>query len=87
VREYAEWAGARAEQGELVAGKKLREGPDVVIGANGSVETPAPSAGAARLGGFFVIRAADASRAVEIARSCPHVRYGGSIVIRAIEPT
>lgn len=87
VREYGEWAGVRAEQGELVAGEKLREDPDVVIGADGSVETPPPPAGAARLAGFFVIRAADAGRAIEIARSCPHVRYGGSIVIREIEPT
>lgn len=35
-----------------------------------------------------MIRAAAADRsALAIARSCPHVRYGGSIVIREIEPT
>jgi hypothetical protein len=87
VREYGAWAAARAEQGELVAGEKLREDPDVVVGSDGTVSTPAPPAGADRLAGFFLIRAADARRAVEIARSCPHVRYGGSIVIREIEPT
>jgi hypothetical protein len=87
VREYGAWAAARAEQGELVAGEKLREDPDVVVGADGTVSTPAPPADEDRLAGFFLIRAADARRAVEIARSCPHVRYGGSIVIREIEPT
>jgi len=34
-----------------------------------------------------MIRAADDRSALAIARNCPHVRYGGSIVIREIEPT
>jgi hypothetical protein len=87
VREYGAWAAARAERGELVAGEKLRDESDVVIGSDGAVTTAASAPGATRLAGFFVIRASDARRAVEIARSCPHVRYGGSIVIREIEPT
>jgi len=87
VREYGEWAGLRAERGELVAGEKLREDPDVVIGVNGTVTTAPPAAGETRLAGFFIIRAADRRSALEIAQTCPHVRYGGSIVIREIEPT
>ena len=74
--------------GELVAGEKLREDADVVI------EPAAPCARCRRRGrrrrgwpGTSVIRASDPARALEIARSCPHVRYGGSIVIREIEPT
>jgi len=87
VREYSEWARERGVRGELEAGEKLREDADIVIRPDGSVaaETPAPAA--TRLAGFFMIRAADDRSAVEIARSCPHVRYGGSIVIREIEPT
>ncbi|HUF35164.1 MAG TPA: YciI family protein [Gemmatimonadales bacterium] len=87
VREYGEWAGLRAERGELVAGEKLREEPDLVIGADATVTTAPRPAGAPRLAGFFIVRAADRAAALEIARSCPHVRYGGSIVIREIEPT
>lgn len=87
VREYAQWAGERAAQGELVTGEKLREEPDVVIGTDGAVRTAAAPAGEARLTGFFIIRAPDRGHALEIARSCPHVRYGGSIVLREIEPT
>jgi hypothetical protein len=87
VREYGEWAGARAARGELVAGEKLREDPDVVIGTDGTVTTAPAPAGATRLGGFFIIQAADPGSALEIARTCPHIRYGGSIVIREIEPT
>jgi hypothetical protein len=87
VREYAGWARERGASGELEAGEKLREDADVVIRPDGSVATEAPVPGAARLAGFFLIRAADDRAALEIARSCPHVRYGGSIVIREIEPT
>jgi hypothetical protein len=42
--------------------------------------------GESRLGGYFLIRAANQRTALEIARSCPHVRYGGRIVLREIEP-
>ena len=85
VREYAEWAGERAAREELVAGEKLRDGGDVVVRGDGTSSPPA--AGAERLAGYFVVRAATPGGALEIARSCPHVRYGGSIVIREIEPT
>ncbi len=81
------WRERRLSLEVLVAGEKLREVPDVVIGAGGAVTTAAPAASKTRLAGFFIVRAADARRAVELARSCPHVRYGGSIVIREIEPT
>jgi hypothetical protein len=86
VREYAGWARERGASGELEAGEKLREDAAVVIRPDGSVATEAPAPGATRLAGFFLIRAADDRAALEIARSCPHVRYGGSIVIREIEP-
>lgn len=87
VREYSEWAERRAAVGELVAGEKLREEPDVVIGTDGTVTTVPPDRADSRLAGFFIIRAADDARALEIARTCPHVGYGGSVVIREIEPT
>jgi hypothetical protein len=87
VREYSEWARERGARGELEAGEKLRENADVVLRADGSVAAEVPTAGATRLAGFFLIRAADDRSALEIARSCPHARYGGSIVIREIEPT
>jgi hypothetical protein len=87
VREYADWARERGAKGELEAGEKLREDLDLVIRPDGSIGEEAPAPGAARLAGFFMIRATDDRAALEIARSCPHVRYGGSIVIREIEPT
>jgi hypothetical protein len=87
VREYSNWARERGARGELEAGEKLREDAEVVIRPDGSVASEAPAPEATRLAGFFLIRATDDRAALEIARSCPHVRYGGSIVIREIEPT
>ncbi len=36
------------------------------------------------VGGFFIIAADSLERATEIARTCPHVRYGGTIEVREI---
>ncbi len=48
---------------------------------------PASPAGA--LGGYFVVSARDydAALAIAIARSCPHLKHGGTIEVRAIEET
>lgn len=87
IREYAAWAGAVRTDGVVEGGEKLKDGEDVAIepgGSGGAVPSaPDPS----RLAGYFLIRAPDQRAALEIARSCPHVRYGGRIVLREIEPT
>jgi hypothetical protein len=41
---------------------------------------PAP----ASVGGFFLIAADSLDRATAIARTCPHVRYGGTIEVREV---
>jgi hypothetical protein len=82
VREYSAWAGEERREGTVEGGEKLKDGDDVVIGAG-----EAPGAEEFRLAGYFLIRAADQGSALAIARSCPHVRYGGSIVLREIDPT
>ncbi len=87
VREYVAWASAGREDGSVEGGEKLKEDDDVVIAPDGSVgSVPAP-AEASRLAGYFLIRATDERAALAIARSCPHVRYGGRIVVREIDRT
>jgi hypothetical protein len=34
--------------------------------------------------GFFVISASDFQDALSVARSCPHLRHGGRILVRPI---
>jgi hypothetical protein len=87
VHEYSAWARAHAAGGEIEGGEKLKDAAELVIGNDGVVTTTPPDSGATRLAGFFLIHASDSRSALAIAKSCPHVRYGGSIVIREIEPT
>ena len=79
VQEYKLWARGLAGSGHLVSGEKLFSG-STRLGEDGG-----PSGGAS-VRGFFVISAADDAEALAIARGCPHLRYGGSIVVRKIAP-
>ncbi|MGI8843398.1 MAG: YciI family protein [Gemmatimonadaceae bacterium] len=89
VAEYSAWAAALRERGRLETGEQLasaeilleRQADSIVVGERG----PAAEAGA--LTGLFVIRAASESEALSIARTCPHLKYGGRIAVRAIVET
>jgi len=39
------------------------------------------------ISGYFVIDAASWEDAVAVARTCPHLRYGGRIILRPVAPT
>lgn len=86
VREYATWARTEHAGGTIEGGEKLKEEDAVAIEPDGSARVVSPQ-DQPRLGGYFLIRAADQHSALAIARSCPHVRYGGRIVLREIDPT
>jgi len=87
VEEYVAWARAERTDGAVESGEKLKDGDDVAIESDGSAGTVPSPPGEPRLAGYFLIRAADQRTALEIARSCPHLRYGGRMVLREIEPT
>jgi hypothetical protein len=57
----------------------------IVVGDDDGVSTSGPST--AWLSGYFIIGATDLQAALELARTCPHVHYGGTVVLREIEPT
>lgn len=82
VAEYKRWA-ASLSGGSLVAGEKLGDEARLLVPAGaGSL----PAGGEAALRGYFVIRAPDLARALEVARSCPHLKRGGRILVRPIVP-
>lgn len=87
VREYVAWATEERDNGMVEGGEKLRDDTDLTIDPGGRTGEVAAVPGASRLAGYFIVRADDRRAATEIARTCPHVRYGGRIVIREIEPT
>lgn len=79
VAEYGAWAGRLAAAGHDVSGEKL--------GASVSVEPAASASGLGDLTGFFIVSAPSDSAARAVARGSPHVRHGGRIVVRRVDPT
>jgi hypothetical protein len=78
--EVGRWAMRLQRAGELVEGDRL--------GLQGHLVTPSGAetglAPGDVIAGFFVIRAVSDERALAIARTCPHLGYGGHIEVRRI---
>lgn len=76
VSEYAQWARRVREEGVGISGARLANELEV-IGA---------PAGEPSVSGFFLVDVEDEAQALQIARGCPHTRYGGSIIVGRILP-
>ena len=90
IAEYMAWSQSVAEKGKMVGGNKLRdEGGKMLTITGGKLRvTDGPFAEAKEvIGGYFTINADDYDDAIETAQSCPHLKYGGRIELREIEPT
>lgn len=85
VREYGDWARARQAEGRLVGADKLSDVTRVMTQRDG-VTAVAEAVGKDRhLGGYFTITARDVDEAITIARTHPHLKYGGEVEVRPIE--
>jgi len=84
VAEYKARAMRLRDSGALVTAEKLAANPVTMLSASGATEMPRGTAD--ELGGFFLIQA-DSAEAYRIARECPHLRHGGTVQVRRIQPT
>jgi len=84
VQEYSAWAQRQRIGGRLIAGEKLNDSSLELSGSQGLQEVHTQDTS---LGGYFVIAAPSLDAAIAIARTCPHLKHGGTIVIRPIDPT
>jgi hypothetical protein len=84
VQEYSAWAQRQRASGHLIAGEKLNDASLELAGPQGLQETYTEDTS---LGGYFVIAAPNFDDALAIARTCPHLKHGGTIVIRPIDLT
>ena len=84
VAEYRDWARDLGARGRFVGGEKLKDAAETLPPGEGS---PPREPGPGILAGYFIIAASDPPEAIAIARDCPHLRYGGRIVVREIDPT
>lgn len=83
VAEYQSWAAQARDSGVVVSGERLDKGGwalswDVPMGHWSDT---------AAVAGYFVVQASDYNKALTIARTCPHVKYGGKVELRRIIPT
>lgn len=78
--EYADWARSLAARGTAVMGDELSDHAEIVANNAATSFSDLTS-----IGGYFVISAGNDAEAAALARTCPHVKYGGSIVVRRIQ--
>lgn len=74
--EYGRWARTHGEGSASVIGGEELGPPAAILGPAGT--------GDPALAGYFLVRAPSQSEAVALARSSPHIRYGGTIVVRRV---
>ena len=86
--EYNAWADSVQKGGAAVLGRALvhtaqllRNTPQGVL-----VESEDAASPQGMIDGFFIIRVTDEAEALTIARTHPHLRHGGWIVLRPIKP-
>ena len=75
IDEYRRWAQELRSRGTLEGGDKLTD----------DITAIGPASGNNNIGGFFRIVARDRAEAERVARSCPHLKYGGWIELREID--
>ena len=80
AEEYGAWARSLSARGIKVSGDELTSHAEVV-----SNSRAARFQDLASVGGYFIIEAADDGSAAALAHTCPHIKYGGSIVVRRIQ--
>lgn len=82
VQEYTRWARQLDDAGTLKSGEKLT----ATISSLSEKGTVADeNFGPGRVSGFFLLYAPTYEEALAIARTCPHLKYGGTIEVRQID--
>jgi hypothetical protein len=88
IQKYVAWGDKLRATGVLQDGQKLTDEPGRVIRTNDGRArvTDGPYSETKEvLGGYYTVAAGTYDEAVEIARTCPHVAYGGTIEVRQID--
>jgi len=83
---YMSWFDGLEAQGRLVTGYELGGAPGVLLARGplgGVTETTPDTPPSESLVGFIVIRASSEEEARRIAAESPHLRYGGSVLVKA----
>lgn len=83
IERYDAWFGGLAAQGKLAGAHKLKPASGRFLrGASGTITDGPFGETKEVIGGVYFVKAADFDEAVEIARTCPHLHYEGTLEIR-----
>ena len=88
IEKYMAWGKKLRTAGVLVGSDKLADEPGRVMrGKNGQIRvTDGPYSETKEvLGGYYTITAASYDEAMDRARDCPHLEYGGTIEVRQVD--
>ena len=88
IEKYIAWGDRLRNKGVVHGGDKLTDEPGKVMRRkDGQVRvTDGPySESKEVLGGYYMIEAPTYDQAIEYARDCPHLDYGGTIEIRQVD--
>ena len=86
--EYSLWANASRTDSQVIGGQAIGGQQTALVwnAAHGvdSVAAEEPAGDPTKLVGYFLVQAASRDAAVKLAWNCPHLKYGGRVVVRAI---
>jgi hypothetical protein len=88
LEKYIAWGDRLRAAGVIKDGNKLTDEPGRVMRTNDGQTrvTDGPYSETKEvLGGYYVLEAASYEQAVDRARDCPHLEYGGTIEVRQID--
>jgi hypothetical protein len=88
IQKFVAWREKIHSQNVLVGSHKLADDPGKVMRGKGQVRvTDGPYSETKEvLGGYFLIEAPNYNAAVDLARDCPGLEYGGTIEVREVDP-
>ncbi len=87
IEEYRRWAEDREKEGRLVSAEKLADATRVMTGTGDHLQVASTANTDRLLGGYFLITAPSLDDAIAIAKTHPHLKYGGEVEVRPVEST
>jgi hypothetical protein len=82
VAEYGAWVANLRSRGYAMTGEELSNSR-IVLPRGSVTRSSLPRDGS--ISGYFLLRTRSDADAIEVARSCPHLRHGGVLELRPIE--
>ena len=86
VHDYYTWGEKLRRQGKNKGGDELKSGGRLIAMKDGrTVDGPFTETKEV-IGGYFIIEEPNLQTAAETSKECPHLKYGGTIELREIDP-